>query len=83
MVIKLGQLIKSQNVISPLKWQRFMKLRVYRKKRDVFTKSKDTSLTGLLELSVINLFFVFSRIKLLQNRSDFRLKALADAWPRF
>ena len=60
-----------------------MKLRVIVTKRDVFTKSEDTSLTGLLELSVINLFFMFSAIKLLQNRPDFRLKALPDAWPRF
>ena len=28
-------------------------------KRDVFNKSKDTSLTGLLELSAINLFLCF------------------------
>ena len=39
----------------------------------MFNKSKYTSLTGLLELSVVNLFFIFSRIKLLQNRSDFTI----------
>ena len=50
-------LIQSQNVISLL--QLFMKLRVYRNKKDVFTKSKDTSLTGPLEFSVINIFLCF------------------------
>ena len=48
----------------------------------MFTKSIDTSLTGLLELGVINLIFMFSRFKLLQNRSDFTFKKLADVWPR-
>ena len=48
----------------------------------MFTKSKDTSLTGLFELNVI-IFFMFSRFKLLQNRSDFTFKELADVWPRF
>ena len=52
---------------------------------DVFTKSKDTILNWLLELGVINLFFFFkfSRFKLQQNRSDFTLKELADAWRGF
>ena len=41
----------------------------------MFIKSKDTTLTGLLEISVINLFFLkFSRIELLQNRSATILK---------
>ena len=38
---------------------------------------------GLQELSVINPFLMFSRIQLLQNRPDFTLKELVDAWPRF
>ena len=51
-------------------------------KRDMFTKSKDTALQDNFH-SVLCLFFIFSCIKLLPNRSDFTLNVSAGAWPRF